>query len=187
MKKTLFNIEESMYNLLNYNVDDETGEMIETEEEFQKKYEDIQMDADTKIDNTNCLMKLIDGEVDVIDKEIERLKKLKKSKLSLKNRLFNMVNGFIERSFQDEEGNIDYDKLSKYKKVLEHSQVSFRKSVKTIITDESKIPKKFLKIKKVVEPDKKEIKKYLNQPNENGKLKNVKWAKLSTNYNMQVK
>ena len=83
MGKNLFEIQESMMNLLEYGVNDETGEIIETEEEFKELYDSIQLDLQTKLDNTICLGKLIDGELEVIDKEIKRLtaeKKLEKEK-----------------------------------------------------------------------------------------------------------
>ena len=69
MSKSLFEIQDSMMNLLEYNVNDETGEIVETEEEFIELYNSIQVDLNTKLDNTNCLQKMIDGELDVIDKE----------------------------------------------------------------------------------------------------------------------
>ena len=55
----LFEIEQSMMNLLEYRVDDSTGEIIETEEDFNNLYNSIQLDLQTKIDNSNCLCKLI--------------------------------------------------------------------------------------------------------------------------------
>ena len=67
MDKTLFEISEAMYNLLEYGVD-ENGEIVEDEETFNQLYESIQLDAQTKIDNSNCLCKVIDGQIDVIDK-----------------------------------------------------------------------------------------------------------------------
>ena len=73
MSKNLFDIQDSMMNLLEYHVNDETGEIVETEEEFNELYNSIQLDLQTKLDNTNCLQKMIDGELEVIDKEIKRL------------------------------------------------------------------------------------------------------------------
>ena len=78
MGKNLFEIQESMMNLLEYGVNDDTGEIIETEEEFNALYDSIQLDLQTKLDNTICLGKLIDGELEVIDKEIKRLTAEKK-------------------------------------------------------------------------------------------------------------
>ena len=78
MSRNLFEINESMMNLLEYNVDDQTGEIIETEEEFNQLYDSILLDLHTKLDNTNCLTKLIDGEIEVIYKEIKRLQTEKK-------------------------------------------------------------------------------------------------------------
>ena len=72
MSKNLFEIQDSMMALLEYGVD-EDGVIIETEEEFNELYNSIQLDLQTKLDNTNCLQKMIDGELEVIDKEIKRL------------------------------------------------------------------------------------------------------------------
>ena len=107
MSRNLFEIEESMMNLLEYHVDDLTGEIVETEEEFNALYDSILLDLHTKLDNTNCLQKMIDGEIDVIDKEIKRLQTEKKARENKKEWLKNRVDFFIKRQFTDENGNIN--------------------------------------------------------------------------------
>ena len=67
MNKNLFEIQDIMMNLLEYGVN-EDGEIIETEEEFNELYESIKLDIETKLDNSNCLCKVLDGEIEVIDK-----------------------------------------------------------------------------------------------------------------------
>ena len=118
MSKNLFEIEQSMMNLLEYNINDETGEIIETEEEFNELYNSIQLDLQTKLDNTNCLQKMIDGEIEVIDKEIKRLTAEKSARNRKKEWLKNRVDAFVKRQFTDENGNIDEEGVHKYKLVL---------------------------------------------------------------------
>lgn len=180
MSKTLFEIQDIMYNLLEYGVS-EDGEIIEDEEEFNRLYENIQIDAQTKIDNSNCLCKVIDGEIDVIDKEIDRLKAEKKSRENKKNWIKNNVDKFIRRQFTNEDGVLDTEGLNSYKLSLPHSKVSYRRSNSVEITDQNLIPKKYIKTKIEETPDKTAIKKAIDSGVE------VNGAKIITNYNMQIK
>ena len=111
MSKNLFEINEIMMNLLEYHVD-ENGEIIEDEESFNQLYDSIQLDLQTKLDNTNCLQKMIDGELSVIDKEIERLTIEKKARERKKEWLKNRVDYFIKQQFTDENGNVDEEGIN---------------------------------------------------------------------------
>ena len=177
----LFEIEQSMMNLLEYGVDDSTGEIIETEEDFNNLYNSIQLDLQTKIDNSNCLCKLIDGELEVIDKEIKRLQTEKKSRENKKEWIKRNVDNFIRRQFPDENGNLDSEGLNKYKLELPHSKISYRKSESVEVNDVSLLPKEYRKEKIEVFADKVELKKVLKSGKE------INGAKLVTNINMQVK
>ena len=177
----LFEIEQSMMNLLEYGVYDSTGEIIETEEDFNNLYNSIQLDLQTKIDNSNCLCKLIDGELEVIDKEIKRLQTEKKSRENKKEWIKKNVDNFIRRQFTDENGNLDSEGLNKYKLELPHSKISYRKSESVEVNDVSLLPKEYRKEKIEVSADKVELKKVLKSG------KKINGAKLVTNINMQVK
>lgn len=181
MSKSLFDIEQQMYDLLEFNVDSETGEIIETEEEFNKLYESIQIDLQTKLDNTICLTKLIDGELDIIDKEIKRLTAEKKAREKKKDWLKNRVDGFVRRQFTDENGTLDTEGLNKYKLTLPHSKISYRKSTSVDVYDLNAVPKEFVKIKTETSPDKTAIKNAINDGKE------INGAKLVTNYGIQLK
>lgn len=181
MNKTLFEIEESMYNLLEYGVNDETGEIVETEEEFNALYDSIQLDIQTKLDNSNCLCKLLDGEIDVIDKEIKRLQSEKKSRENKKEWIRKRVDGFIRRQFTNENGELDTEGLNSYKLSLPHSKISYRRSNSVNITDINSLPKEFIKTKIEESPDKTAIKKAIDNGQE------IKGAEIITNYNIQVK
>lgn len=181
MGKNLFEISDSMMNLLEYHVNDNTGEVIETEEEFNELYNSIQLDLHTKLDNTNCLQKMIDGELEVIDKEIKRLTAEKKARERKKEWLKNRVDTFVVRQFTDENGNIDVDGLHKYKLELPHSKISYRKSDSVEVTDIDKLPEEYIKTKIEKNPDKVAIKNAIK----NGE--NINGAKIVTNYNIQIK
>lgn len=181
MGKSLFDIEQQMYDLLEFNVDSETGEIIETEEEFNKLYDSIQLDLHTKLDNTICLNKLIDGELEVIDKEIKRLTAEKSARIRKRDWLKNRVDNFIRRQFTDENGNLDTEGLNKYKLTLPHSKISYRKSTSVDVYDLNAIPKEFIKVKTETSADKTAIKSAINDGKE------VSGAKLVTNYGIQLK
>ena len=182
MNKTLFDIQNSMMNLLEYHVDDETGEIIETEEEFNELYNSIQLDLQTKLDNTNCLQKMIDGELDVIDKEIKRLTAEKKARERKKEWLKNRVDYFVKSQFTDKNGNIDEEGIHKYKLELPHSKISYRKSDSVEITNFDLIPSKYIRKKVEENPDKAAIKEAILEKGED-----VSGAKIVTNYNIQIK
>ena len=181
MGKNLFEIQESMMNLLEYGVNDDTGEIIETEEEFNALYDSIQLDLQTKLDNTICLGKLIDGELEVINKEIMRLTAEKKARERKKDWLKNRVDTFVRRQFTDENGNLDTEGLNNYKLSLPHSKISYRKSTSVDVYDINSIPKEFIKTKVESNPDKTAIKNAINSGKE------VKGAKIVTNYGIQLK
>ena len=180
MNKTLFEIQDDTMNLLEYHVD-EDGVIIETEEEFDALYDSIQLDLRTKLDNTNCLQKMIDGEITVIDKEIKRLTAEKKAREAKREWLKNRVDYFVKRQFTDENGNIDFESIHKYKLDLPHSKISYRKSDSIEITNFDLIPSKYIKKKVEENPDKVAIKEAIK----NGK--EISGAKLVTNYNVQIK
>lgn len=181
MSRTLYQINESMWNLKEYFVDDSTGEVIETQDEFNKLYDLIEMELTTKIDNTNGVIKTIGGEIDLIDAEIERLKGLKKKREQTTQWLKDRIDYVIRSQFTDENGVLDEEGLAKYKLQLPHSQISYRKSKSVEVDIEAKLPKKFITIKIDEKPDKKAIKEALD----NGEK--VKGAKIVTNINLQIK
>lgn len=181
MNKNLFEIADDMMVLLEYSIDPDTGEIIEDEEQFNKLYNSIQIDLNTKLDNTNCLQKMLDGEIEVIDKEIKRLTAEKKARENKKNWLKNRVDTFIRKQFTDEKGNLDAEGLNKYKIDLPHSKISYRKSDSVDVFNMDLLPTKYIK-KKVEEiPDKTSIKNDIK----NGKK--ISGAKIITNYNIQIK
>lgn len=181
MSKNLFEIQDSMMNLLEYHVNDETGEIVETEEEFRELYDSIQLDLHTKLDNTNCLQKMIDGEIDVIDKEIKRLTAEKKARENKREWLRNRVDYFVKRQFTDENGNVDIEGLHKYKLDLPHSKISYRKSDSVDVFNFDELPEEYIKTKIEKNPDKIAIKNAIKDG------KSINGAKLVTNYNIQIK
>ena len=180
MNKSLFDIQDAMMNLLEYNID-EDGVLIETEEEFNELYNSIQLDLQTKLDNTNCLQKMIDGEIEVIDKEIKRLTAEKSARVHKKEWLKNRVDTFVKRQFTDENGNLDEEGMHKYKLELPHSKISYRKSDSVEVTDFENLPEEYIKTKIEKNPDKVAIKNAIKGGKE------IKGAKIVTNYNIQIK
>lgn len=181
MSKTLYQINESLWNLKNYLVDDETGEVIETQEDFNRLYDLIEMELTTKIDNTNGVIKTINGEIDLIDSELERLKGLKKKREQSIEWLKNRIDYVIRSQFTDENGILDEEGLAKYKLQLPHSQISYRKSKSVEVDVEAKLDEKFITTKIEQKPDKKAIKEALDK----GEV--IEGARQVTNINLQIK
>ena len=181
MSKNLFEIEQSMMNLLEYGVDDETGEVVESEEEFNKLYESIQLDLQTKLDNSNCLCKVLDGEIEVIDKEIKRLTAEKKHRENKKEWIRNRVDAFVRRQFTDEEGNLDTEGLNAYKLNLPHSKISYRKSDSVDVFNMDLLPSKYIRKKVEESPDKTAIKNDIKDG------KDISGERIVNNYNIKVK
>ena len=180
MSKNLFEIQDSMMALLEYGVD-EDGVIIESEEEFNKLYESIQLDLQTKLDNSNCLCKVLDGEIEVIDKEIKRLTAEKKRRENKKEWIRNRVDAFVRRQFTDEEGNLDTEGLNAYKLNLPHSKISYRKSDSVDVFNMDLLPSKYIRKKVEESPDKTAIKNDIKDG------KDISGARIVTNYNLQVK
>ena len=182
MNKTLFQITDEMYQLIEYGCNAE-GEIAQTQEEFNQMYDEIQLELTTKIDNTNGVIKMITSEVEMIDAEIKRLQALKKSAQQRNEWLKNRIDFVIRQQFTDEDGNVDLVELNKYKLKLPHSQISYRKSESVEIIDEDKVPKKYKTVVIEEKPNKTKLKEYLNTLSK----RETKYAKIATNVNISIK
>lgn len=176
----LYDIDERLKVLEEYGIDSETGEIL-SEEDFYKLYDEIQMDLNTKIENTICFVKNLRADCNEYKLEEDRIKQRRKIKENLADRLESRINYYIKQKFTDEDGNIDTDGLSKYKLETAKMKLSYRKSQTANITDINKLPKEYIKEEVIVKPLLNDIKKAIK----NGK--NIDGAELKTNYNMQVK
>lgn len=181
MSKTLFEIQDSMMALVDLQVDYETGEVVQTEEQFNELYNSIEMELTTKLDNTSSIIKMLNNELDLIDREKKRILALEKEKKRNVEWLTNRIDFFIRQQFTDENGVVDLEGLNKYKLKLPHNNISFRKSESVEIEDISKIPKKYKAIEITEKPKKVDIKEAIKS----GKI--VKGASIKTNVKMSIK
>ena len=186
MNKTLFQITDEMYKLIEYGCDAE-GEIPQTQEEFNLMYDAIQLELTTKIDNTNCLSKSLKGEVALIDKEIERLQSLKKQKEQLSNWLLKRVDTVLKLQYTDEDGVLDIEGLKKavkeINKKLPHSSLSYRTSNSIEITNADLVPTEMKNVKVEEAPNKTKIKEYFGE----NEITECEYARIKTNYNLSVK
>lgn len=164
---TLYSINEQIANLETYGVDTETGELL-SEEEWKKKYDDIQMEKSNKIEDIACLIKNLKADVLGLDTEIKNLQSRKTSKNNLISRLETLLTSEFTPT----------DKFETPK-----CKISFRKSDSLKITDFNSIPKEYIKEHIADESDvmKAEIKKAIK----NGQQ--IHGAEITVNYNLQVK
>lgn len=180
--KTLFQITDEMTNLIEYGCNGD-GEIPQTQEEFNKMYDEIQLELTTKIDNTNGIVKMIESESELIDKEIKRLQALKKSADQKVEWLKNRVDFVIRQQFTDETGNVDLVGLNAYKLKLPHSSISYRKSNSVTITNPNLVPTEMKTVKVEEVPSKSKIKEYLESIN----ATECDYAKIQTNVNISIK
>jgi Siphovirus Gp157. len=151
-----------------------------SDEEFANKFDEIQMALNDKIENTICFAKNLDADIEQFKAEEQRIAERRKAKEKLSERLKSNIDRYIRHQFTDENGNVDELGLNKFKMETPRMKISYRKSTKVDVTDESQVPKQFIKEEVVTKIDKKELKEYLKKNNCNG-------AKIVTNISMSIK
>lgn len=102
-----------------------------TVEELQDTLDSIQVDMDTKIDNTVGLIKSVDGDIEIVDKEIKRLQEVKKQKENTTKNLKNYLQTSLDLQNKD---NYRTSKNYIYKR---------KNGASKDVVDESKIPKEY--------------------------------------------
>lgn len=177
---TLYEIDEKLRVLEEYGVDEETGELLD-EDQFNAKFDEIQMALNDKIESSICFVKNLNAEVEAFKAEEKNLAQRRKIKENLAERIKNRIDTYIKAQYTDEEGNIDIVGLNKYKMETPKMKLSYRKSESVNITDIDSIPKKYIKTKTEISADKTNIKKAIKAGQD------INGAELVTNINMQVK
>ena len=112
--------------------DSETGEEINREEELEDLYNNLSVTFEQKLNDSHRYCLMLDGEADVLDKEIKRLQAKKKAITNNKDRLKSMMLNAIKTSNQD-------------KIKTELYVFSVRKSEVVNILDEEQICRKYMK------------------------------------------
>lgn len=177
---SLYDIDRQLRILEDYMVDEETGEIL-SEEEFYKKFDEIQMALSDKIENTMCFYKNLMSDVEAFKAEEEKLKKRRIVKENLAERLKNRIDNYITFQYTDENGNVDTESLNKWKMETPKVKLSYRKSDSVEVIDSNAIPKDYLKIEEKVSLDKVKAKKDLKDGKE------ISGVALKINMNMLVK
>lgn len=177
----LYQIDERLRALVDWNVDVETGEIIEDDKTFNELFDEIQMDLQSKIENTILFAKELDAEAEAIKAEEKKLAERRKAKENLSERLKKRINDYVTWQFTDEEGNVDLNGLRKWKFDTSKVYISYRKSDVVEFTDATKIPKEFIKVETKETPMKAEIKKAIKEGKE------VAGCVLVEKANMQIK
>ena len=177
---TLYEINDQLAILEEYSVDPETGELLD-EDQFNTKFDEIQMALNDKIESSICFVKNLNAEVEAFKTEEKNLAQRRKVKENLAERIKNRIDTYIKTQYTDEEGNVDTVGLNKYKMETPKMKLSYRKSESVNITDIDSIPKEYIKTKTEVSADKTNIKKAIKAG------RHINGAELVTNINMQVK
>lgn len=177
---TLYEIDERLRILEEYSVDEETGEVLD-EDQFNAKFDEIQMALNDKIESSICFIKNLNAEVEAFKAEEKNLAQRRKVKENLAERIKNRIDTYIKAQYTDEDGNVDIVGLNKYKMETPKMKLSYRKSESVNITDIDSVPKEYIKTKTEISADKTNIKKAIKTG------QHINGAELVTNINMQVK
>ena len=177
---TLYEIDEKLRILEEYGIDEETGELLD-EDQFNAKFDEIQMALNDKIESSICFVKNLNAEVEAFKAEEKNLAQRRKVKENLAERIKNRIDTYIKAQYTDEEGNVDTVGLNKYKMETPKMKLSYRKSESVNITDINSVPNEYIKTKTEVSADKTNIKKAIKAG------QHINGAELVTNINMQVK
>jgi len=129
--------------------------------------DELKIERDKKLLNCGRYIQCQEAEIEKVKNEINRLKKIKES-LETKSESFKL---YVSCNLQKDE------KISDTITTL-----SFRKSDRVIVNDESIIPEQFKKVKIETSIDKNELKKAIKT----GEI-DEKAAKIETFYNLQIK
>lgn len=154
--------------------DPETGEVTD-EQNFTALYEAISavnLTRVEKIDGTGVVIKELMDDVAGFDKEIKQLQARKKRAQARIDWLMNLVKdsmiGFGETKFE-----------------TPRSVFSFRKSEQTIVTDESLLDDKYIKVVIESKPDLVAIKKAIKEAEKKGEA--FEGARIEVKQNLQIK
>lgn len=146
MKKSLFHIQQD-YLQLAETLEDNGGELTP---EIEQQLSINQQELQTKGVNYALVIRQIDGETEIIDREIKRLSELKKSKENTSNRMKNAIKGAMEL----------YDIHSIKGDLI---NITLRNNPESVsVDDEAKIPAEYIAEKVSRSPDKKAIKEALS-------------------------
>mgnify|MGYP004497273491 FL=1 len=177
---TLYEITDQLAILEEYMIDPDTGELLD-EDQFNAKFDEIQMALNDKIESSICFVKNLNAEIEAFKTEEKNLAQRRKVKENLAERIKNRIDTYIKAQYTDEDGNVDTIGLNKYKMETPKMKLSYRKSESVNITDINSVPKEYIKTKTEVSADKANIKKAIKAG------RNINGAELVTNINMQVK
>ena len=161
--------------LVSEHFDTEDGVIFESDEELAKKIDEVQLDLDTKIENIGCFIKNLEAENEALDKELDNLKKRKKTNDNKIDGLRRYLDGYLTATI------IDDNKRAKWKFKTAKVILGYRRSSKVEVPDIEKLDKKYIKIKTELSADKTAIKEAIKNGEE------VKGAYIKENINLNVK
>lgn len=171
----IYEINDRLEMLVSEHFDTEDGVIFESDEELAKKIDEVQLDLDTKIENIGCFVKNLEAENEALDKEIDNLKKRKKTNDNKIDGLRRYLDGYLAATI------IDDNKRAKWKFKTAKVILGYRRSSKVEVPDIEKLDKKYVKIKTELSADKTTIKEAIKNGEE------VKGAYIKENINLNIK
>jgi len=178
---TLYEIDERLRALETIGIDTETGEVAETQEDFERMYDEIEMDLNAKIENTIKFIKNIRIDALAIKDEERKLKERREGKEKFAQRLQDRLDYYIKKRIFNPSDKDYENKVNKYKFETPSVYLSYRKSTKVNVINQDKIPKEYIKTKEETSVDKVKIKKSILSGI------NVDGVELCNELNMQIK
>lgn len=142
MNKSLFHIQQEYLQLAEI-LEDNGGELTP---EIEQSLAINQQELQTKGVNYALVIRQIDGEAEIIDREIKRLADLKKTKENAANRMKEAIKGAMELyGIQSIKGDL--------------INITLRNNASSVvINEEEKLPTEYVQVKHTISPDKKAIK-----------------------------
>lgn len=176
----LYKIDYQLRVLEDYMCDPDTGEIL-SEEEFNAKFDEIQMALNEKIENSMCFYKNLQADIEAFKTEEKNIAQRRKVKENLAERIKNRIDNYIRMKYTDGNGNVDTNGLNKFKMETPRIKLSYRKSDTVDVYDIDSLPKEYVTENIDKSADKTALKKDIKRGKE------INGARIVTNLNMQVK
>lgn len=167
----LYDISDSLEWLVEESVDTETGEILEGED-LTKRFDELDMALDLKIENIACFIKNLEAESEAIKAEKKKLEQRAKSAENKSNWLKRYLDTYLKATTKD---------IDKYKFSTARCALSYRKSQSVDVVNQTEVPKEFIKTKIEESVDKTAVKNAIKSG------KTVNGCQLVTNINLQIK
>jgi len=180
-KMNIYDVNEAIENALLYGVD-EWGEVLE-EDQIKEYVDKLEMTQQSKMEYMAKLTINNESFIEDAKKEIKKMQQKIEVIQNGNNRTKDYLDKFIRSVYTDEDGVLDEEGLRKFKFKSPSVEISYRKSSKVEVLDESKLTNDLKTVVVESKPNKTAIKEHLKELG----VDETDFAKIVTNINMSIK